>query len=1217
MSESKLRITKRTNWFQLNSVGHYCNELDYDQFVEELKLQVEKSKKGVFRDIVSEILQEDYEDSGKKKKGKKKYEQFEFEMDLVVDETRFNQMCQTAKKVGGKYAPILTYHGTTRPENINKIVKNGYIRSGQFDYNTGNVINSMHGQYYGDGIYSSTKFDVTKWYSFLDQHNSIQLVLNMVFLGNTCYLDDKLSYDGLNTPNVDGCYEGVCGIEHTIGTTRSGKNLRFGTEYHTTTGQFNTLAKPDLSLIVSGNSDNIVPIGILTFKPKIDYRKCQLYLNWKNVSQTKSQGSNMVHFGKFTVDKEKHDKLPTLTFNRVVDDFYTVNLPTLEAEQISKNSRVSFVVPLICGQSPLFTKSFNNFSDSISGTKNIWIYDADCESYNLGISTNLRNWCNKYKDQNKLRLTNSNKENLTKVLDNLFNYITKNEESFDTVYLFINRPVNPESDYLNLVENYQHYFKFHNSVIKLIFIDDMMDDLHQHRFYPLKTYLQTYTGWEKYCWSTKEMPINEIMDGLLDEYKRTHMLNTGTHFVIPFPNGVVGEGLVTSVGNNPLWDTTINYPGAVLYKGEFTEYIRINESLYKTKFQNEISLEEASDAVIRLLSSFSNYLMTEKARFQIYQNVVNRLCTNLINQLDIEIKKGDNIRLAKTTYFRVASILSDIRVYTGVQFRGKWFDRLQTMQFSKSIVKRVKTELIEPIEALETSDLSGLGLRVVSTESSKVEPWLILVDYVSTDNFSVADIFNRGELMLEITDSHNQIINGAQVSLDVKSDDVVRMFHGYLFTKNPYLYIGSQRIALTTVTFVSLVEQIFRHHQDYDNKTVSSWIRTCFLLIDEIRANFEKDDKIVELLTKILEEDDFECYLTETYGVLSICMLLGALTLDKGSELLKSSKYHRFAFATLAETVMRCCRTYIKVTGKDSNKHIRKVLELDEDTDLSNYVFEGIKAANKTNRFYRTRYTNCSPFAVVATLEFLERYHNDTTVTQMLQCFKFNDITMNNFLGEHLPNQKGLPTQLALYIQGMKYHKSKNRQNVKFDDPKKIIEETIDEQKELVRAKQNMKARLEEKHNMKRLKLFEEAQDFLGYHVYPKIFNHREVAELNSRRPLDDQLELMPSGLLKHHCCYVQCPEFLQNFATEEDLKNGKTRHGLYKHMRYDISILDSYVPSYHLIGKSIIRKGCKTYDDFVEQFNRRMKRDKRLNNWYCSSRNKELNMKMLWEQLV
>jgi hypothetical protein len=40
------------------------------------------------------------------------------------------------------------------------------------------------GNVYGDGIYMSTSFDVSKWYSFVDGNEKIQVIVNVLIPGS-------------------------------------------------------------------------------------------------------------------------------------------------------------------------------------------------------------------------------------------------------------------------------------------------------------------------------------------------------------------------------------------------------------------------------------------------------------------------------------------------------------------------------------------------------------------------------------------------------------------------------------------------------------------------------------------------------------------------------------------------------------------------------------------------------------------------------------------------------------------------------------------------------------------------------------------------------------------------------------------------------------------------------------------------------------------------
>ena len=43
----------------------------------------------------------------------------------------------------------------------------------------------------------------------------------------------------------------------------------------------------------------------------------------------------------------------------------------------------------------------------------------------------------------------------------------------------------------------------------------------------------------------------------------------------------------------------------------------------------------------------------------------------------------------------------------------------------------------------------------------------------------------------------------------------------------------------------------------------------------------------------------------------------------------------------------------------------------------------------------------------------------------------------------------------------------------------------------------------------------------------PKLFKKSEIIEMNEKRDKNNQLEAMPNGLLRFHCCYEDCPDYL------------------------------------------------------------------------------------------
>lgn len=53
----------------------------------------------------------------------------------------------------------------------------------------------------------------------------------------------------------------------------------------------------------------------------------------------------------------------------------------------------------------------------------------------------------------------------------------------------------------------------------------------------------------------------------------------------------------------------------------------------------------------------------------------------------------------------------------------------------------------------------------------------------------------------------------------------------------------------------------------------------------------------------------------------------------------------------------------------------------------------------------------------------------------------------------------------------------------------------------------------------------------------------------------------MPSGLLRHHCCYPLCPRYLTSFRTDVDFARG-TRRGIFAHLDLDLYDVLPSVPA-------------------------------------------------------
>jgi hypothetical protein len=545
-------------------------------------------------------------------------------------------------------------------------------------------------------------------------------------------------------------------------------------------------------------------------------------------------------------------------------------------------------------------------------------------------------------------------------------------------------------------------------------------------------------------------------------------------------------------------------------------------------------------------------------------------------------------------------MMNEIKTFAKVSFSGKWFDNLVTMKYGKHIVRRVKergtydikdvvefmpsktksflNNIKEPSDAIEYNNKLGYGCKVIRTNASEVEPWLLIIDYISNDQFEIGKIYKDSEIRpdLEHLDRSNQIITDV---LNLNNTNILdNMYMSYVFTRNPYLNVANQYISLLTNGWVHIVEDIFKN----DEKKTEKCLNQCFEFFTLVKNYFEKDISMTQIIDSICGTKDFEKYLTELNGNQSTSKILGALSTTFSKNLFFSDKFSRFAFALLAECIMRLCRIQLKLSKLNCNELIQKAIGLTIDTDLSTYKFDKAVCNKHCARMYKKRLTNCSPYAIVATLEFLERIHTNVSYSEILNDFINKKISMKNFLLRHLPNNDGTLTQIALYLQGIRYYRANMRQEIKFDNPEKIINDLVKEQVNLIKRTQLVREQAKTAYNIRLYKRLESFQSYYQYHNgLPKLFTYKEVNALNNKiGNKEDHLELMDTGLLKHHCCYQSCPLYLQNLATVKDKNNARSRHGLIKHMEPDRWI-DNYIPGFHLTAKLL---GAFPLKEFIKK---------------------------------
>ena len=710
---------------------------------------------------------------------------------------------------------------------------------------------------------------------------------------------------------------------------------------------------------------------------------------------------------------------------------------------------------------------------------------------------------------------------------------------------------------------------------------------------------------------------------------------------------------------NPTFDNTQKKYAEVTFELQNKKTLLEKIELSMSDYDDIAKLHEI---LIPLVAKFRNYVFVRPERCKTHCKHIVELCEKLIEKTNNYPKQDDvernffeqmypSIGLRKTVRFQLQKLLSDITAFSKVKFSGKWLDKLVQMKFGKKITKRThlefdikniqqllclpnKTKFTDISDAFGYVDRRGLLIRTRQTGASEVEPWNIVVEYVSNDYSDLKTIFIENEKGATVKDSKARVVNNLLLDFDkpTYNDDIYKMYHAYVFTRVPQLYITSQPTSLLVNVWISSLEQLFKvlfmkkvKNEPYDKDKMLEKMKLSIELFERVKMRVNDNAELIELRDNILNsnltDNPVEKYLTTKNNVVSLTKVLACLALSSDklndANTYNSESWHRFCFSLLAECSIRSAITKTKSTKCTSEQSIFEVLGLEQHQDVSNWKVSKdiiLQTIQKTNRFFLKQYTNCSLFTVVSVLGFLQHYYlavDDLTgpAQQILEAFTNEKISTKTFLTEHMPNSKGRMTQLALYLYGMKYSTYTKPENVYFDNPRQIVNDICMEHINIIMSRQSVLAKASVKVQQKLLKRLQIAEPYKAYHgAPPKIFNHAEIDELNKTRAKDDKLELMNNGLLLSHCCFENCPMFLQKLTISNDPKYIASRRAIINHLQYD-PLLNNYVKNFHENAKNISKR-AHSYENFESAMNVLYRNDIA----YFNLANRELHLRNVWD---
>jgi len=1148
------------------------------------------------------------------------------DVQFLVDDTHFPAVAE--RFASDPLHSVLSWHATQNVGAVRSIAKHGYVVPNDIVPTQGFTLKMHNGSYYGEGVYSSGRFEVSRWFSFIDRAGGIQLLLNQVDLGVVHFVHDDPS--------------------ETIVTERRGYNSATQKMWHkvsvannpefdrgifaTVDGVFgngaDTRLTHDMRVIVSGSATRITPLAIVTLVPRLEFAALQRY--FVVPTHRGRSGKPLIRVERrFEFDDE--DRRYVVKLFRVCGDWHVVCPSPLSLDLLScVEMRHHVVVPLrlLRGDATVSQQVATLFGALSGGAKRLVLHDSRAVQAFAGATS-----ADQFVSHAAACGASAGGEQTRAALAGVLDVVTREQRNdlCELVYLVVDDPALSEDVAAldALADEFSTLLAVRRLVVKVICVGREYGS--DARLIRLKFCLQTaHETVEELLHKVAEpLAWSGVVDTLLEEnaaFAKNYL--AGVTFDVPAPFGVIGEGFVVDLVHNPIW-LGQGLPPHSLYKGSEplpalivnghispVEYVT-RESLTALLTKRAPAVESEpqrsarerdvaaaaeayaamvshfSDALMRVLCRLRSFVIRSQGRMRQYAPVVKDLCEVVTRELqtverDALLSTRCDVGQLRRTAHAVQKLLSDINAFADVPLAGAWFQQLLQLKFAKAIAKRAviaaSSEVDWSRELAAASDLVGWRVVVRAGNAAQIEPWMLMVPEVTTLRASAADSFASAGAFAILGDSD-------------QCDERQRAYLAWVFTGNPHLVQPTQPIALLVLSWVRALEAVFRGETP---ATAEAWSQI-WSLSERVRSVLARDVLLREsTLPGIGKASDaaLSAQLTEAAGVTSLGRLLGALLLPEARQFVSfdcaDARFSRLAFAMLSEAVRRCTRSYLAFKSTNANDELRRVLGVVVGGKNDWAAFDVSRATAKTGDFFRRSFSNCSPFALVAALAFLERWHAGADRAAVAADFASRDrVSMRVFLATHLRGFDGRITQLALFTQALRYARSAQRGAFLFADPLAIVKAAFEEQAMLAAAEQRVRDASHNRLAQREARRMQAAAPFLMWHAEVRLFSFADVDALNLTIADRSQwAERLDSGLLKHHCCAPQCPDFLRNFATPSDLRRNR-RNGLMSHLRH-CQVIGWYVPSLHIQARACARNA--TFAHFLALLERKFAKNDAFN---------------------
>jgi hypothetical protein len=1047
------------------------------------------------------------------------------------------------------YHPIITFHATSNIDTLNSIMQCGYVVPNDINPITGIMQEYRTGNLYGEGVYSSTDIKSICGYCEYDKNFMLYFIVNIVFLG-------EIEQISLNT--------------------------KYKYDLH---AKYDTTISYDKKLVVSRNANNIIPIASILVRCAISGGSHYITINNKMIKlhDIKTNTNEIINFTKVMNDGQH--------------DYYVIRSKDKDELLTPKKINHILVIPMHILKNKLNLEMIDNFVNSLDNV--IIIIYNNSTGFLMSKKNNLHNinfrtlknvtYMELKQYVKTLHIKSQKFSDLKNILEDILE-LPKYDE-LNIMYFFFDLHYKG-NEIKEICQKQQLYLKRPKTMIRSIYLDkiDHTKDIIKDTYY-LK-YLDNVSE-HIYCNTDRfifECNTSQGTNNLASLFKIfindiEHLnIESNNTYKVPYPSGKYGEGFLTHLTELPVWHVeSDNY---VLYKGIPPKYIWFNNSIVKIIIDdidndNNTIFSIFIKSVIKLLSKFKNTIILDPYLYSHYKLTLSEFTNSLITLLDQHIIKGNYIDKIKYLYNYVNSIMNELTLYSSIKnFDSELFFRLKKLKFSNRITKRVIKNMdnnddndIE-LEKMFTKccDIKGYVCQIINTESSCVDPWLIMIKKVSLHKMSISDVYNYKEFGIYPSLQDNIDFKWNGIIINNNMQKICKAFTAYQYTNNYKLIIPNQYIAINTSATISILERILLYVKLNKKKSILSdknYILQQLMIAEDIFKSIKYNaERYKNLYDKLLNKP-YET-LSNKNDVPSITIVLGLIKYF-------SNKIEKeLCKAIFMESLYRTVETCIKMQKIDRYNTIKKLLF------NPNYI----------KIFFQNRFISTSPFATISFLEYcrLTLTHDMQTIANS---YINHNISVINFFERYFQNimnknndKNKLQLALVLVSIDKQYIDDNFDSDYEIEKYKKDLIRIESEMENLKKKHEEKKQMILNKNNNKILSFIESNQVYLIAHKdLPRIFTKEEIIELNNKRKKDDQLELQYNGLLKHHCCYEKCPAYLKNFATHNDIKN-KTRKGLFSHFKLNF-ILNNYYNGIHVWAKRLYdsKTHKKTFEETMRRF--------------------------------